>query len=370
MHFSLFLTTRSTDPSEDRAIMHAMIDHAKEGERLGFDAIFQPDHHFTGYAPQSSDPFMFAAYLAALLPTMWFGFSVQTVPLHHPVRFAERLALLDQLTDGKLLVGVGSGTTPEESIGFGVNFKDTSRIGVENLEIIEKLWRKQPEDAPIIFDTGTYKGAVVSRISPAPYTQPVPTMMSVAARPSSVERAASLGQPAFILNFAPPTDMFPEKPFEVFKTSYLRYRTALEAAGHPEDVVKKALEWTTHSYQFVHVADTDEQAAEELEVLLSQYQQTVEREHAGNKAAEAISGVDLPPYADALTDEYKRIWTLSGSPDTVIEHLQPYYDLGVGNVSGAFMGGPLTEERKKATDQSLRLFAEKVMPAFKGSTNS
>ena len=143
MHFSLFLTTRSTDPSQDRAIMHAMIEHAKEGERLGFEAIFQPDHHFTGYAPQSSDPFMFAAYLAGQLKSMHFGFSVQTVPLHHPVRFAERLALLDQLTDGRLLVGVGSGTTPEESIGFGVNFQDTSRISVENLEIIEKLWRKK-----------------------------------------------------------------------------------------------------------------------------------------------------------------------------------------------------------------------------------
>ena len=79
---------------------------------------------------------------------MYFGFSVQTVPLHHPVRFAERLALLDQLTDGRLLVGVGSGTTPEESIGFGVKFQETSRVSVENLEIIEKLWRKKPEDAP------------------------------------------------------------------------------------------------------------------------------------------------------------------------------------------------------------------------------
>jgi alkanesulfonate monooxygenase SsuD/methylene tetrahydromethanopterin reductase-like flavin-dependent oxidoreductase (luciferase family) len=370
MHFSLFLTTRSTDPSQDRAIMHAMIEHAKEGERLGFDAIFQPDHHFTGYAPQSSDPFMFAAYLAGQLKSMHFGFSVQTVPLHHPVRFAERLALLDQLTDGRLLVGVGSGTTPEESIGFGVNFQDTSRISVENLEIIEKLWRKKPEDAPVIFDTGAYKGAVVSRISPAPYTQPVPTMMSVAARPSSVERSASLGQPAFILNFAPPHNLLPEKPFEVFKENYLRYRTALEAAGHPDEVVNKALEWTTHSYQFVHVADTDEQAAEELEVLLEQYQRTIEREHAANKAAEAISGVDLPPYPDAQSNTYKRIWTLCGSPETVIEQLQPYYDLGIGNISGAFMGGPLTQERKTATAQSMRLFSEKVMPHFKNAVRS
>jgi alkanesulfonate monooxygenase SsuD/methylene tetrahydromethanopterin reductase-like flavin-dependent oxidoreductase (luciferase family) len=367
MHFSLFLTTRAQDPSEDRAIMQAMIEHAREGERLGFDAIFQPDHHFTGYAPQSSDPFIFAAYLSALMPRMWFGFSVQTVPLHHPVRFAERLALLDQLTDGKLLVGVGSGTTPEESIGFGVKFQDTSKISIENLEIIEKLWRKKPEDEAVQFDTGHYKGAVVSRISPVPFTQPVPTMMSVAARPSSVERSATLGQPAFILNFSPPKNLWPETPFEVFKQNYTTYRTALEAAGHPDEVVAKALEWTTHSYQFVHVAETDEQAQEELEIQLEQYQQCIEREHIANKAAESISGIDLPAQQDARTDEYKRVWCLAGSPETVIRELQPYADLGVGNMSAAFMGGPLTPERKKFTEQSMRLFAEKVMPHFRNS---
>ena len=363
MHFSLFLTTRSTDPSEDRAIIQAMVEHAKEGERLGFDAIFQPDHHFTGYAPQSSDPFIFAAYLAAQLKRMWFGFSVQTVPLHHPVRFAERLALLDQLTDGRLLVGVGSGTTPEESIGLGVNFQETSQLSVENLEIVERLWRKKQDDEPVVFENARYKGAVVSRISPAPYTQPVPKLMSVASRPSSTERAAKLAQSAFILNFAPP-NMEPEDPFAVFKQSFETYRNALESAGHSQEVVDRCLEWTTHSYQFVHVAETDEQAQEELDIQLEQYQACIVREHAANKAAEAISGVDLRDPPDARTDGWKRVWTLAGSPETVIEHLQPYADLGVGNISGGFLGGPLTPERTKFTEQSMRLFSEKVIPHF------
>lgn len=47
--------------------MQSLIDHARQAEDRGFDAVFMPDHHFTGYAPMSSDPFVFAAYLAGQL---------------------------------------------------------------------------------------------------------------------------------------------------------------------------------------------------------------------------------------------------------------------------------------------------------------
>lgn len=363
MRFSVFLTARSTGPAEDRQVMLEMADHAVEADRLGFAAVFLPDHHFTGYAPPASDPMMFASYLAAKLQRAFLGFSVQTVPLHHPVRFAERLALLDQLTSGRMLVGVGSGTTPEESIGFGVNFQDTSRISQENLAIVEQLWAKRPGDDPVIFDTGHYKGAVVSRIVPEPYTRPVPRMMSVALRPSSIERAATKAQPAFIHAFTPP-DIGPLDPFEHFSRHFTAYRSALEAAGHPDEVVRDCLSWTTRTYQFVHVADTDEQAHEELEYLLGRYQECIDREYVANKAAEKISGVELHQAPDARSDGYIRTWCLYGSPETVAEQLQAYASLGVGNVLGSFTGGPLDEHRRKLTEQAMTLFASDVMPRF------
>ena len=366
MHFSLFLTSRSRGPEEDRPVMKAMIEHAVDAEQKGFDAVFMPDHHFTGYAPPASDPFVFSAFLAGKLERMHFGFSVQTLALHHPVRFAERLAILDQLTDGKLLVGVGSGTTPEEMIGFGVNYQDSSRLANENLEIVEKLWAKKPKDQPVSFDNGHYRGAVVSRIVPTPFSKPEPRVMSVAARPSSVERAARKAQPAFILAFTPPV-IDSGNAYEEVKRNFATYRTALEAAGHSEEAVAAALEWTTHSYQHVHIAETDEQAAAEMDVILAQYQETVEHEYIANKAAEAISGVDLRPTPDARTDGYKGTWCLYGSPETVAAELQKYADLGIGNVLMAMMGGPLTEERRRFTAQSMQLFADRVQPLLRAN---
>ncbi|WP_216320629.1 LLM class flavin-dependent oxidoreductase [Deinococcus aestuarii] len=364
MRFSVFLVGRSTAPEQDRAIIGALTEHAREAEALGYDAVFMPDHHFTGYAPMSSDPFVFAAYLAGQLKRMHFGMSVTTVPLHHPVRFAERVNLLDQLTGGRLLVGIGSGTTPEEMIGFGVNYKETSRIAQENLDIAERLWQKAVDDDPVQFDTGHYKGAVIQRIVPAPYGERHAPLMSVALRESSALRAAQSGYPAFIPAFTPPK-IGGTEPFTHVQKYFKVYRDALLAAGHPEEVVRSALSWTTHTYQCVHVAETDEQAREELEVILRGYQAAIDREMVYNKRAEEISDVKIHGTPDALSEDWIGTWCLYGSPETVRAHLQEYRDLGIGNVLMGFTNGPLTDERLRLGRQSMRLFAERVMPHFK-----
>lgn len=364
MKFSVFLVGRSTHPSEDQSVIQAMIAHSKQAEALGFDAVFTPDHHFTGYAPMASDPFIFAAFLAGQLKRIRFGFSVTTTPLHNPVRFAERINLLDQLTEGRLLVGIGSGTTPEEMIGFGVNFKDAGRIAEENLAIAEQLWAKTIEDEPILFDTGHYKGAVVQRIVPAPYGEKHAPLMSVALRPNSAERAATAGFPAFIPAFTPPK-IGGTEPYSHVKKYFDYYLNALQAAGHPAETIASALEWTTHSYQCVHVAETDEQARAELEVILKAYQAAVDREVPYNKRAETISDVKTHEPPDALSDDWIETWCLYGSPETVAKKLQPYADLGIGNVLMGFTNGPLTAERLALGEKSMKLFAEHVMPRFK-----
>lgn len=365
VHFSVFLVGRSTGPDDDSYVIQTLADHALEADRLGFDAVFLPDHHFTGYAPMASDPFLFAAYLAGRTQNVHYGFSVTTLPLHHPVRFAERVNLLDHLTGGKLLVGIGSGTTPEETIGFGVNFQDSKNLMDAQAELVQRLWAKKVEDEPIEFEHGPYKGAVVQRIVPAPYSDRH-RLMSVAMRETSTARAAKYGWPAFIPAFVPPIPASGE-PSTAFQKYLDAYRAAMAGSGQPQNVIDDSMSWTTHSYQCVHVAPTDEQAREELDIILGAYQEAIEREHAFNKRAEAISGVDLPDPPNALSEDWIRTWCLYGSPETVAEQLRHYEQLGVGNILMGFTNGPLTPERYALTQSSLRLFADEVMPRFRST---
>jgi alkanesulfonate monooxygenase SsuD/methylene tetrahydromethanopterin reductase-like flavin-dependent oxidoreductase (luciferase family) len=367
MRFSVFLNARTTAADQDRQLILDLIDHSEKAEALGFDAVFLPDHHFTGYMPVASDPMMFAAYLAAKLKRMHFGFSVTSVPLHHPVRFVERINILDQLTQGKLLVGIGSGTTPEEMIGFGVNYKEASAVSDANLAIAEALWAKTMESAPVKIDNGPFKGEVLQRIAPAPYSPGHARLMPVAMKEASMRRAAEHGWPAFIPAFTPPKIGGTEPLTHVTKY-FTAYRDALLAAGHSDAVVADALSWTTHTYQCVHVADTDEQAREELEQILTAYQEAVDREQYYADKAERESAnqkTDKTPLA--LTEDWIGTWCLYGSPETVIEHLKPYRELGIGNVLCGTTTGPLTQQRLDWGNRTLELLSQKVMPALNGT---
>lgn len=364
MRFSVFLNARSMAPEQDRALIHNLTSHAERAAALGFDALFLPDHHFNGYMPIASDSYMFAAYLAAKFPHMHFGFSVTSVPLHHPVRFVERINILDQLTDGKLLVGVGSGTTPEEMIGFGVDYRDAARFPKEPGHRRTALGQ----------DDGRPGGRNRQRPAPGPrpathraaaYSEGHARLMPVAMKESSARRAAENAWPAFIPAFTPPKIGGTEPMTHVAKFFGI-YRTMLEEAGHSADKIARALDWTTHTYQLVHVADSDEQARDEMMAILRAYQDAIEREAEFNARAEsndANKKTDRTP--NALTEDWIGTWCLYGSPETVIEHLKPYEELGIGNILCGTTTGPLTDERLRLGDQTLRLLSEKVMPAFR-----
>ncbi|MFI1733932.1 LLM class flavin-dependent oxidoreductase [Streptomyces acidicola] len=95
MRFSVFLVGRSMGPTDDSYVIQTLAEHALEADRLGFDAVFLHDHPFTAYAPMSGNPFRSAAYLASRTQNVHHGFSVTTLPLHRPVRFAERVNGVD-----------------------------------------------------------------------------------------------------------------------------------------------------------------------------------------------------------------------------------------------------------------------------------
>lgn len=366
MRFSVFLNARSMRPEEDRKLMQDAEAHALRARDRGFAAIFLPDHHFNGYMPVASDSFIFAAYLAAKMPEMHFGFSVVSVPLHHPIRFVERINILDQLTAGKILIGVGSGTTPEEMIGFGVNYKDAGAISDANLALAEQLWAKGLEDPAIVIDNGPHHGKVLQRIAPAPYSKRHARLMPVAMKEASARRAAENGWPAFIPAFTPPR-IGGTEPFTHVKKYFDAYRAMLTSAGHDDATVAEALGWTTHTYQAVHVAESDDQARDELMTILRAYQDAIDREAEFNARAEsddANKKTDRTP--NALTEDWIGTWCLYGSPETVIAHLEPYRDLGIGNILCGTLTGPLTEERLRLGNQTLDLLSSKVMPAFGG----
>src|SRR5260370_12664917 len=125
MLFSTFLFPDSRDPARDGAVIEETWREAMLADELGADMIWMAEHHFDGISVYG-DPIALAGALAASLRHAGLGFAVIQTALHHPIRLAEQMALLDHLTKGRLIVGLGRGSSYNiyDYQGFGLDHRE------------------------------------------------------------------------------------------------------------------------------------------------------------------------------------------------------------------------------------------------------
>ena len=122
MDFSTMILTMyvavEDDPANDERVIGIAAEQALLAGQLGFNPWFT-EHHFRG--PWHSNPIQFASYVAPQIPAdRHLGFGVLSLPYYHPVRLVESMNLLDQLTKGRTLYGLGSGFPGIEPAGMGL----------------------------------------------------------------------------------------------------------------------------------------------------------------------------------------------------------------------------------------------------------
>lgn len=104
-------------------------------DELGIDAVWLSEHHLTPDGLTSA-PLVLAAALAARTSRIRIGTNVLVLPLHHPLRVAEEAALVDIVSGGRLVLGVGQGYAPAEFAAFGVSLKDRARLLEEGVRVL------------------------------------------------------------------------------------------------------------------------------------------------------------------------------------------------------------------------------------------
>jgi len=193
------------------------LEQAVYAEELGFDSVWLSEHHFTdeGYLPCL--PAVLGA-LAARTTRVRLGTAVLLAPLHHPLRLAEDLAVIDQLCAGRLDVGVAPGYKPEEFTVLGVPKNERGARTDETIEILKLAWRGEPFSyAGRHF---TFDDVVVL---PPPVQQPGPRLWVGGSSLVSARRAARHGA-----GFMPDSGAGPDV--------YGAYRAGLPAEAGPARV--------------------------------------------------------------------------------------------------------------------------------------
>jgi alkanesulfonate monooxygenase SsuD/methylene tetrahydromethanopterin reductase-like flavin-dependent oxidoreductase (luciferase family) len=156
-------------------------------DRVGFDNIWFVEHHFlTGFSG-SPCPEVILGALSQVTKRVRIGFGVSILPYHHPVRVAERVAMLDQLSNGRIEVGTGRSNAYEQT-GLGVDPRDTRALWEESITMLPKIWQSDE-----FSHEGRFWKVPPRRVLPKPFQKPHPRLYLACTQADSFNVAAEKG---------------------------------------------------------------------------------------------------------------------------------------------------------------------------------
>ncbi len=327
------------EPEVGGQVFEDVLERVAYVAELGFDWVSVSEHHYSARILCPS-PIMMASHLAAHLPDLKIAVLGPIIPLNNPVRVAEELATLDNLAQGRLVVGLLRGTTNEYLV-YGVKPEEARERTSEGMELVLKAWT---EPYPFGWEGRHFQYRTVSAW-PRPLLQPYPPTYSLGTSRESCEFAArhhlGLG-----VSFG---------PFDVMSTVTRYYREQCALYGWeptPEQIIYRAN---------ILVADSDAEAQEALQLREQQAEPPFPMRPGVRDAlmkydSRNIAGVPREALVGGLLPT-----TFVGSPDTVIKQVRQCRDeVGAGVLDLAFqLSAAETPERIR---RSLTLFGKEVLP--------
>ena len=355
MQFGWLTLSLSPSGDEDAARIEQQIEQVCYAEKLGFSDVWLTEHYFTGESVYN-DAVVFAAALAMRTERIRIGFAVLQMPFHHPIRLATQLALLDNLSKGRIDVGVGKGTiyNEYEFVGHGLRSDDSRERMDEAFDILQRAWT----EAPLKYD-GKFHCLEIPELRPRPVQQPGPPLWRSVISPNSFEECGRLGIPILTARLS----------VKGIKERWQTYHAGLEQGGHDETTQNRLMSQIA-LWRNVYVADSDAQAEDELsQLLLDTRAHMMHVREAHNPSDFEIDPNMLNPWTNpAISDADALPYTLEsgclyGSPARVKEQVAELHDVGVRHLLCQTGFGDMQHEKNLA---SMRNFGEKVMPTFTG----
>ena len=325
---------------------------ATSAEEWGFDGVWLAERHFappgSGRAIPSvvASPLIFATAIATRTSRIRVGTAVLVLPLGHPIRMAEEVATLDNISQGRLDLGIGRSGFPWAYDGYDIPYSESRERFMEYFQVMKLAWTE---------DRFSYQGEHYNFqdvcLIPKPYQQPHPPLRYAASTRETFADMGRLGIPIFAgLGGSGVSDL---------AEAISEYRAAWKEAGHPGegDVILRV---------GIYVAeDMDRAVTEPHESTMSYYNRIRQgliqtaTSFGGERRVQRAERLANMTYEDALEDRL-----IYGTPDFVAQRLEEWRDL-LG-LSGVIMepnvGGNISPE---LLDTSARLFGQEVAPRFR-----
>ena len=366
------------------ALYRETLDQCELADQVGFDNLWFMEHHFLmGFSGSPCPEVMFGA-LSQRTKNIRIGFGVSVLPNHHPIRVAERVAMVDQLTNGRVELGTGRSNAYEQ-VGQGIDPRETRERWEESLTMLPKIWQSDEFSWE-----GKYWNVPARRVLPKPFQKPHPRMYLACTQTESFKLAAQKG--IGVLSSA-------SYAVEILKEHVQVYRDAIKDADPVGAEINEFWGNNVHSF-----CSKDDQAAKDLcadsmktffgpdkpyiQGRINAYEELLEswggvpdnlkadfgrwlrQSDDDHKTQAAEAGISLdsgPGAARAAVAELDsnvladRGVIIAGNPESCIKTIKMYEDIGVDQVMLIMQTETIPHEKVM---ESIELYGKEVIPAF------
>ena len=335
--FSMFTTREGTSQAET---FQEWFELVRLAEDTGLDTFWFGETHFRPQRAIMASPLIGASAAATITERIAIGLAVQVLPLSNPLKVAEEAAMVDHISQGRLIFGVGRSSFLESYQGYNVDYAESRGLFFESLEVIQKAWTETPFSYQ-----GEYYNFENVDLVPKPFQQPHPPIRVAVESRETFGLIGSLGFPIFIRH---------QMEVPELKALLAHYKAERELAGFsgPNDVILQLS---------AYVADTAEKArtVPEASTMRGRRMTAQNLAHAADQETyDRLMRISETTYEDVLNR------VVYGTPEAVADRIRDYQEeLGITGVSlDMNPGGQLSKEQVVA---SIKLLADKVVPGFK-----
>ncbi|MEM7019253.1 MAG: LLM class flavin-dependent oxidoreductase [Pseudomonadota bacterium] len=192
---------------------------AERAEALGFHSFWLPENHFTGPGAIPA-PLLLLSAIAAKTERIRLGTTSYLIPIRNPIQVAEEVAVLDRLSGGRVILGLGRGFRSSLFRAFDVPVKEKREIFDAALTLMKKAWQGEP----VTWESGDNDQQMPMYLSPLPVQKPYPPLWVAAFGPKAIQQIGRLGLPYLAS---------PVEPFSVLLDNYTRHAEIVAEHGHP-----------------------------------------------------------------------------------------------------------------------------------------
>ena len=369
------------------ALYRETLDQCELADQVGFDNLWFVEHHFLmGFSGSPCPEVMFGA-LSQRTKNIRIGFGVSILPNHHPIRVAERVAMVDQLTNGRVEVGTGRSNAYEQT-GQGIDPRETRDRWDEALSMLPQIWQSDK----FSWD-GKFWNVPERQVLPRPFQKPHPRMYLACTQTESFRLAAQKG--IGVLSSA-------SYAVDILKEHVQVYRDAIKDAAPVGAEVNEFWGNNVHSFCGKDDQEAKELCAESMKTFfgpdkpyiqgrINAYEELLEswggvpdnlkadfgrwlrQSDDDHKTQAEEAGISLdsgPGAARAAVAELDanvladRGVIIAGNPESCIKTIQTYEDIGVDQVMLIMQTETIPHEKVM---ESIELFGKEVIPAFSGA---